>query len=114
MKGPVVSDRIPYGTISWNDTLRLMPQWSNPKSCFVFHRDDLSILPGNRELLPIQWVHQQKSLCYLSAPVVLQYYLTLKHSKVELKPEILDIPKILREGYDRGHSAHLEAEERES
>ncbi len=103
VKGPFASGRIPDGVISWNDTLRLMPQWNNPKTSFVFHRDDHSILPKNRELLPIQWVHQHKSLCYLSAPVVLQYYLTLKHSKVELKPEILDIPKFLREAYDRDH-----------
>ncbi len=57
IKGALVLDHIPSDVVSWDDSLRLMPQWSDPKTSFVFHRDDLSILSENRELMPSGFIN---------------------------------------------------------
>jgi hypothetical protein len=72
------------------------PEWSDPKKSFVFHRDDPDLVEHNKANLLLQRV-QDKSLCHMHAPAVLQHYLISKHSRKRIQPVILDLPGFVRE-----------------
>ena len=91
-----VSTQVPADVLSWDDAMRAMPQWDDPTSSYVFHRDDPDILPENRGQVLIQRV-TEKAPSYMHAPVVLQHYLISKHSKSKVDPVILDMAKYIRE-----------------
>jgi hypothetical protein len=95
-----VSQDIPADVLSWNDTVRRMPQWIDPLSSYVCHRDDPDILPVNREHVLLQRV-VEKLPCYMHAPVIMQHYLITKYSKSKREPAIFDIVKYIRESFDR-------------
>jgi hypothetical protein len=93
-----VSTQVPSDVLSWDDTMRAMPQWADPTRSYVFHRDDPDILPENRGQVLIQRV-TEKAPSYMHAPVVLQHYLISKHSKSKIDPLILDMAKYIRDTF---------------
>ncbi len=93
-----VSNHVPAGVLSWDDAMRMLPQWADPATSYVFHRDDPDILPENRGQVLIQRVIE-RGPSYMHAPVVLQYYLISKYSKSKLDPVILDMAKYIRDTF---------------
>ena len=79
--------------------MRMMPQWVDPSSSYVFHRDDPDILPENRGQVLIQRVSETEP-SYMHAPVVLQYYLISKYSKSKIDPVMLDMAKYIRDTFN--------------
>jgi hypothetical protein len=77
----------------------MMPQWSDPLSSYLWHRDDPDILPENRDHVLLQRV-VEKSPCYMHAPVIMQHYLVTKYSTARREPAIFDIAKYIRESFD--------------
>ena len=65
-----VSTHVIAGVLTWDDAMRMMPEWADP---YVFHRDDPDILlPENRGQVLIQRVIE-RGPSYMHAPVVLQH-----------------------------------------
>ena len=91
------SDTVPLDVISWNESMRLLPpEWSDPRKSFVFHRDDPDVAEYNKEKLLLQRV-QDKSLCHMHAPAVMQHYLISKYSRKKIQPAILNMARYVRE-----------------
>jgi hypothetical protein len=88
---------IPSDVISWDQALEIMPKWKNVSNTYIFHRDDPDVRRRSEPVL-LQRVHQE-GLCHMLAPVVLHYYLTLKHSPAEEQPAVFNIAKFIRETY---------------
>ena len=92
------STNIPADVLSWDDAMLAMPQWADPASSYVFHRDDPDILPENRGQVLLQRV-TEKGPSYMHAPVVLQHYLISKYSKSKIDPVIVDMAKYIRDTF---------------
>ena len=91
------SDTVPLDVMSWGESMRLLPpEWSDPRKSFVFHRDDPDVAEHNKEKLLLQRV-QDKSLCHMHAPAVMQHYLISKYSRDKIQPAILDMAQYVRE-----------------
>ncbi len=42
------STHVPADVLSWDEAMSAMPQWADPTSSYVFHREDPDIIPENR------------------------------------------------------------------
>jgi hypothetical protein len=93
-----VSTHVPADVLSWDEAMIAMPQWTDPGSSYVFHRDDRDIFAENRGQVLLQRA-TEKGPSYMHAPVVLQHYLISKYSKSKIDPVILDMAKYIRDTY---------------
>ena len=92
------SDALPSDVMSWEETMIVLPKWQT-KTSYIFFRDDPDLQLQGRKVV-IQRV-QQKSMCHMYAPAILQYYLVSKYSHMRSEPSIMNMAKFVREEYNQ-------------
>jgi hypothetical protein len=93
--GDAVLDYVPIDTLTFAKAM-VLPQWSNPHTSYIFHRDDPSIV--NRRNVLIQRV-QKSNNCYIHASTMAQHYAIAKHNKTNMDHEILDITGFVKSSF---------------
>jgi hypothetical protein len=74
------SNQVPTGVQTFDEAMAALPDWNDPLTSFIFHRDDPSMIGrahglAQRLHLGNASGHQEHRFCYIHAPHVLQHYL---------------------------------------
>lgn len=93
--GDTTSTDTPDNVQSWNDFLDSCPEWNNPDTSFVFHRDHELVNRPEQPNCLVQRV-QKSGLSYMHGPDVLQHYLVaMGTEKVAESVPMLDLTRYI-------------------